>query len=102
MSGVESKSMEMSSSDFPFSGDPQGGPTIYIDGMQGAFNLNGVIKLGLYQLVLDPSSNGVDGVSRQAVGRLVLSQSALAGIHQWLGVILADMQADTARADVDK
>lgn len=102
MAEPESTTVEMSSADFPSAGPPHQGPTIYIDGMQGALNLNGVFKIGLYQVVFDPSASGPEGLGRQSVGQLVVSQSALAGIHKWIGALLADASSGGSNADVDK
>ncbi len=70
-------------------------PEIYVDGYQGVSFKDGVVKLNLYSLQLDPASNAT---YKDIVCRATMSTNTLLNIHAALGGLIKDLQAANAIA----
>ena len=57
------------------------------------------MKFNLYQLVQDVTQEGEPTLNRVVVGRLIMSQAALVGIHEWLSGIVEDIKSGQSTSD---
>lgn len=88
---------EIQDKDIEFVGGVEGIDTVYIDGMQGISVINGVARIGLFEIVQDPTA-GDDGhpMRKVFVGRVAIPAAALMGVSNWL----RDRAIDYEKAEV--
>ena len=71
--------------DLPIENNTTNIPTIFIDGAQGLSEVNGVVKINLFQVVQEfATEDPIIRPKRLTVGRLALSTQTLVELTTWL------------------
>ncbi len=84
----------------PLTTDPA--PTLFIDGVQGFFYNESVVKLRAFEDVIRPADVPGGALNRRTVAHLVMTHQALDSLHAFLGHMIAERNEHARRVAAER